>query len=70
MAIAGLINESIQVAAQLGVLGLDPMEFLYTTDSFKRSVMQRLGELMVEEKRKLDNNLAVQIANNVGKIFK
>jgi len=64
------MNDGIEVAAQLGVLGLDPMEFLRTRDDFERNLMQRVGERMVHYRQLMDHNLAVDIANQVGKLFK
>jgi hypothetical protein len=61
--------EGIKVAAQLGAVGLNPLEFLYTKDSIKRALMIKLAELMVKEKQRYDHNLAVEIANAVGKAF-
>lgn len=64
------MNEGIQAAAQLGALGLDPLRFLETTDGFERMLMLELGRLILKQKQILDHNLAVEIANQVGQLFK
>jgi len=58
------------MAAQLGVLGLDPMRFLKIKDPLERSLMVQIGERMVKYKQQMDHNLAVDIANSVGQLFK
>lgn len=63
-------QEFIKTAAQLAVLGLDPMRFLETKDGLERSIMVELGRHMAELKGKMDHSLAVDIANQVGKLFK
>lgn len=62
--------EGIKAAAQLGALGLDPMRFLETKDGFERTLMTIVGKEMVELRQKMDHSLAVDIANQVGKLFK
>jgi len=64
------LADSLQVAAQLGALGLDPMRFLYTKDDDERNLMIEMGRRMYELRQKMDENLSVMIANNVGKLFK
>ena len=64
------LGEMVEVAAQLGALGLDPMKFLYTRDETERDFMVALGKKIFEIRQMLDHNLAVDIANNVGKLFK
>lgn len=56
-------------AAELGALGLDPMRFLETRDPFERNLMATLAGEIAKARRKLDQNLAVEIANQVGKLF-
>ena len=63
-------KESIQIAGQLGALGLDPMRFLETKDGFERQLMLMVAKQVGEYKQKMDHSLAVDIANNVGKLFK
>jgi len=58
------------VAAQLGALGLDPMRFLYTHDEMERNLMLEVGKKVAELKETMNHNLAVDIANCVGKLFK
>lgn len=64
------LSEMLDVAAQLGALGLDPMKFLYTRDETERDFMVTLGKKIFEMRRDMDHNLAIDIANNVGKLFK
>lgn len=64
------LGEAFDVAAQLGALGLDPMKFLETRDDIERNLMVELGRRIYQHKRDMDHNLAVDIANNVGKLFK
>lgn len=58
------------MAAQLGALGLDPMRYIESTDSDERYLMTQLGQQIYDFRRDLDHNLAVDIANAVGKVFK
>ena len=64
------LGEMLEVAAQLGALGLDPMKFLSTRDEDERNFMVELGKRIFELKSQMDKNLAIEIANNVGKLFK
>ena len=64
------LNELVDTAAQLGALGLDAMKFLYTRDETERNFMMEVGRKVYDKKRDMDHNLAVDIANNVGKLFK
>lgn len=64
------LSEIVDTAAQLGALGLDPMRFLETRDETERNLMVELGRRIYEHKKIMDHNLAVNIANNVGKLFK
>jgi hypothetical protein len=64
------LSELVDAAAQLGALGLDSMRFLYTRDEVERNFMMEVGRRVYERKRELDHNLAIDIANSVGKLFK
>jgi hypothetical protein len=66
----GGIGEGIEVAAQLAIVGLDPLRFLYAKDEFERQLMLHLGKKMSKWQQQRDHNLAVDIANQVGKLFK
>lgn len=63
------LSEAVEIAAQLGALGLDPMKFLNTRDETERNFMLELGRRIAQAKRDMDHNLAVDIANSVGKLF-
>lgn len=63
------LGEMLEVAAQLGALGLDAMKFIQTRDEDDRNFMVELGKRIAEHKQKMDHNLAVDIANQVGKLF-
>jgi hypothetical protein len=65
-----MTREGIVLAAQLGALGVDPLAFLNVRDPVERSIMMELGKEMIEQRKILDHNLAVEIANCVGKLFK
>lgn len=66
----GGMTERIEEAAQMAALGLDPFRFLYTRDSMERGLLVELHNKTVEAKRRLDHNLAVEIANMIGQLFK
>jgi hypothetical protein len=61
---------AINAAAQIGVVGMDPLAFLKTTDGFERNLMLAVADRMMHYRQMLDKNLAVEIANQVGKLFK
>jgi len=65
----GGINDGIEMAAQLAVLGLDPIRFLTCRDSFERNLMVELSKEIQKYKEMMDENMAVRIANAVGKLF-
>lgn len=65
----GITSEGIITAAQLGALGLDPFAFLNERDPLQRTLMLKLAEEMMKQKQILDRNLAIEITNNVGKLF-
>lgn len=65
----GGIKDGIEEAAQLGVLGLDPMRFLESRDSFERQVMVELGQRIFHYKQQMQKSLAIEIANAVGKML-
>jgi len=62
--------ESIKVAGQLGALGLDPMRFLETRDGLERQLMLMVGQEVADSVQKMHHSHAVDIANQVGKLFK
>jgi hypothetical protein len=62
--------EGIRTAGELGALGLDPMRYLETKDGFERNLMVVVGQEIANARQRLDHNLAIDIANNVGKLFK
>lgn len=64
------LGEAFDIAAQLGALGLDPMRFLESRDDAERNLMMELAKRISEHKLNMDHNLAVDIANQVGKLFK
>lgn len=53
---------AIEVAAQLGVLGIDPMLFLNSKTEFERTLLLELANAMAKERQRLDRNLAIEIA--------
>jgi hypothetical protein len=64
------LSEMFDVAAQLGALGLDPIKFLESRDDTERNLMVELGRRMGELKQKMDHSHAIDIANQVGRLFK
>lgn len=72
MATSGAIDERLSLAADLCALGLPSLalRYLYTKDMFERGMIEKLAEKAVESRKTLDHNLAVEIANEVGKMFK
>ena len=64
------MNEGIESAAQMALLGLDPFRFLDTHDYFERALLIQLHNRVMVLKKIQDENLAVAIANNVGRLFK
>jgi hypothetical protein len=67
---SGGMTERIEEAAQMAALGLDPFKYLESRDSMERAMLVQLSNRTLEMRNILDNNLAVAIANNVGKLFK
>jgi len=63
-------TEALDTAAQMSVLGLDGIRFLETRDYFERNLMIQLGERIAKVRQQWDHNLAVDIANCVGQLFK
>ena len=64
------MREGIEAAGQLGVLGLDPLRFLYCRDPFERQLMLEVAKVIHKYQDRRDRNMAVDIANQVGKLFK
>lgn len=64
------LSGAFSVAAQLGILGLDPIKFLHTKDEDERELMVELAKRMWDIMEAVQHNLAVEIANQVGKMFK
>ena len=69
LAIGGM-SEGIEVAAQLAVIGINPLKYLYTKDDFERNLLTKLANRMQHYQKIRDNNLAVAIANQIGRLFK
>jgi hypothetical protein len=66
----GIGTEAVETASRLGAIGLDPLKFLNTKSSIERSLMIHLANRIIAHKEIQDQNLAVKIAENVGKLFK
>jgi hypothetical protein len=54
-------------AAEVAIFGMDPLEFLRTTDGLTRGVMQKIAFEARELQRQFDLERANQIAEAVGK---
>jgi len=64
------MTERIKEAAQMAALGLDPFRFLETRDMNERVMLTTLYNEVYEIRKIMDHNLAVEIANMVGQLFK
>jgi len=64
------MTERIKEAAQMAALGLDPFRYLETRDMSERSMLLTLYNEVFEVRKTMDHNLAVEIANMVGQLFK
>jgi len=63
------MKEGIEAAAIIGTLGLDPLRFLYTRNELERDLMQQVAKRMARLREIERHNQAVEIANQVGKLF-
>lgn len=54
----------------MGALGMDYMRFLNTRDHLERNLMIQLHKRISKEHDRMQSNLAVMIANNLGKVLK
>ena len=64
------MTERIKEAAQMAALGLDPFRYLETRDMNERVMLTTLYNEVYEIRKIMDHNLAVEIANMVGQLFK
>ena len=51
------------------IAGLPVDQFLAMEDSFERSLWLKIATQVIETKDKIDQNLAIKIANAVGKML-
>lgn len=72
MATGGSVEEGLSLAADIAALGMPSLalKYLYTKSIFERGMVERLAEKVSDSRKILDHNLAVEIANEVGKLFK
>jgi hypothetical protein len=61
--------EFVETAGQIGALGLDPMRFLETKSDFERNLILKVAEQVAKNRQMMDKNLAIEIANNLGKVL-
>jgi hypothetical protein len=54
----------------MAALGLDPLKFLETRSTLERALLIELHNRTLKVKQTMDHNLAVEIANQVGRLFK
>ena len=54
----------------MAFLGLDPWKYLYCKDPVERALFHEMAEQIHELQETRDHNLAVEIANQVGRLFK
>lgn len=64
------MTERIQEAAQMAALGLDPLRYLQSRDIMERSMFVEIHNRVQEIQNTRDKNLATEIANQVGRLFK
>jgi hypothetical protein len=64
------MNERIEEAASMAALGLDPFRYLETRDMLERVMLIELYNHTQRVRKIHDHNLAVEIANQVGQLFK
>jgi hypothetical protein len=57
-------------SAQIALAGMDPLQFLKTTDELERALMLHIAKEYYELLSKLDQSRANMIANAVGRLFK
>jgi hypothetical protein len=72
VATGGSVEEGLSLAADIAALGMPSLalKYLYTKSIFERGMVERLAEKVSDSRKILDHNLAVEIANEVGKLFK
>lgn len=61
------LRQAVDVAAQIGVLGLDPLKFLNTRDPAERYLMIRLARRMEHYHKEMHKHLAGQIAQVIAR---
>jgi hypothetical protein len=54
----------------MAALGLDPHRYLEARDVFERTLLIQLHNRVSEIRQRMDDNLAIEIANRVGQLFK
>lgn len=64
------MSERIEEAARMASLGLDPFKYLSSRDQQERLMMVELTNKIHTIRETMDENLAILIANQVGKLFK
>jgi hypothetical protein len=57
-------------AAYVAFFGLDPIKYLNLSDPVERALYQEVATRLKELHEIRDHNLAVEIANQVGRLFK
>jgi hypothetical protein len=60
----------VESAAQLAFFGLDPFKFLNCRDPVERMIFIEMAKYLQKMHEVRDHNLAVEIANQVGRLFK
>lgn len=59
----------LDVAAQIAVLGLDPLPYLTTQDDTERAMYIEIAKRAQNYREMLNKALAIEIANAVGKML-
>ena len=67
---SGGIPRIVESAAQLTYLGFDPWRFLNCRDPIEMAIYQGVAKEVKRLQDIRDHNLAVNIANQVGRLFK
>jgi len=60
----------VDTAAYMAALGLDPLSFLRCSDPLEQAIYSQVAEKLQEIRKIQDHNLAVEIASQVGNLFR
>jgi hypothetical protein len=61
------LNQQLDLAAQLLILGLDPLHYLNCDDDFERAVILKIAKRAVHHKMEIDKHLAYRIGEVIAR---